>query len=85
MYNNDAPRSARSRSAAAAGRPTTVARVSVNPDLSAAEFAAAKGVSVRTVRNWIAAGYVRAIRVGPRLVRIPATELERISTPIEVA
>ena len=84
MYNNEAPRSARSRSAAAAGR-ATVARVTVDPDLSAAEFAAAKGVSVRTVRNWIAAGYVRPTRVGPRLVRIPATELERISTPIEVA
>ncbi len=60
-------------------------RLPVIPDLSAAEFAAAKGVSIRTVRNWIAAGYVRATRVGPRLVRIPASELDRIGTPIEVA
>jgi hypothetical protein len=34
------------------------------------------------VRGWIANWYVHAVRVGPRLVRIPATELDRIGTPI---
>lgn len=67
------------------GEGTSVTRLEVIPDLSAAQFAAAKGVSVRTVRSWIAEGYVRATKVGPRLVRIPASELERISKPIEVA
>ncbi len=52
------------------------------PDLTVAQFAALKGVATRTVRSWIAHGYVRAVRVGPRLVRIPATELDRIGTPI---
>jgi excisionase family DNA binding protein len=83
MYQNAELRPVRSRRGAVPDRPAP--RLPVIPDLSAAEFAAAKGVSIRTVRNWIAAGYVRATRVGPRLVRIPASELDRIGTPIEVA
>ena len=55
------------------------------PDLSAAEFAALKGVTTRTVRKWIAAGYVRAERVGPKLIRIPASELNRVGSPIRSA
>jgi excisionase family DNA binding protein len=55
------------------------------PDLSVAEFAALKGVTTRTVRKWIAAGYVKAERVGPKLIRIPASELERVGNPISAA
>ena len=39
--------------------------------LTPAEFAAALSVSIRTVRNWIADGVIRATSVGPRLIRIP--------------
>ena len=51
--------------------------------LTPLEFAAAMGVSIRTVRNWIAYGYVRATRVGPRLIRIPSTEVGRIAVPLD--
>ncbi len=50
--------------------------------LTPAEFAAALSVSIRTVRNWIKGGVITATRVGPRLIRIPATEVERIAVPI---
>ncbi|MGV8973374.1 MAG: helix-turn-helix domain-containing protein [Rhodoglobus sp.] len=42
-------------------------------------------VSTRTIRNWISAGHIGAERVGPRLIRIPASELERIGRPIAAA
>lgn len=54
-------------------------------DLSVAEFSDAKGISQKTCRNWIAAGIIRAERIGPRLIRIPASELERIGRPIAAA
>jgi len=50
--------------------------------LSIRDFAEAMGVSTKSVRNWIAAGYVKAERVGPRLIRISASELGRIGTPV---
>lgn len=50
--------------------------------LSIRDFAEAIGVSTKTCRNWIGSGYVRAERVGPRLIRIPASELDRIGTPV---
>jgi excisionase family DNA binding protein len=79
MPNHEDPRTARPRGDAL--RPDRVARP-IEPGLSPAEFAAANGISISTVRNWIASGYVRATRVGPRLIRIPASELDRISMPI---
>lgn len=39
-------------------------------------------VSERTIRDWISSSYLRAERVGPRLLRIPASELDRICTPV---
>ena len=36
------------------------------------------GVSASTVRNWIKAGIINAVRVG-KIIRIPAAELDRIS------
>lgn len=50
--------------------------------LTPAEFAAALSVSIRTVRNWISSGVITATRVGPRLIRIPATEVNRAAVPI---
>lgn len=47
-----------------------------------AEFAAALSVSIRTVRSWTRNGVVRATRVGPRLIRIPTTEIQRVAVPI---
>lgn len=35
-------------------------------------------VSLLTVRRWIYKGYIRAYRVGPKLVRIPRTEILRM-------
>ena len=50
--------------------------------LSIHDFAEAMGVSTKSVRNWIGSGYVKAERVGPRLIRIPASELGRVGTPV---
>jgi excisionase family DNA binding protein len=40
------------------------------------------GVHVLTVRKWIACGVIHAVRVGPRLVRVPKSEVERIIQPM---
>lgn len=50
--------------------------------LTPAQFADAMSISTRTVRNWINSDYVQATRVGPRLIRIPASELTRIAVPL---
>jgi len=50
--------------------------------LSIREAAERLDVSERTIRNWISSSYVRAERVGPRLIRIPASELDRVGTPV---
>jgi excisionase family DNA binding protein len=33
-----------------------------------------------TVRRWIAKGYIKAVRVGPWLIRIPRSEISRLRT-----
>lgn len=38
------------------------------------------GVHVNTVRNWIKAGRVKAVKIG-RCVRIPVTEFDRLGLP----
>lgn len=43
--------------------------------VSPAEFAKAVGVSEATVRRAIESGYLRTIRLGPKTLRIPTTEL----------
>lgn len=50
--------------------------------LTLAEVADARGVAVRTVRRWIAAGLLPAYRVGPRLVRIRPDDLEQLDRRI---
>lgn len=46
------------------------------------EFAELLNVGPSTVRRMIARGDLRAYRYGPRIIRIPATELERIARPV---
>ncbi len=68
---------------AAAGRGQDKAATSNGQDyLTPAQFAHAVGVNTRTVRNWIKTDFIHATRVGPRLIRIPATELQRIAKPL---
>ncbi len=50
--------------------------------LTPAEFAANLCVSIRTVRNWMKTGVIHATRVGPRLIRIPTTEIQRVAVPV---
>ena len=50
--------------------------------LSIREAAERLDVSERTIRNWISSSHLRAQRVGPRLIRIPASELDRVGTPV---
>jgi len=50
--------------------------------LSISEFADEFDVSEKTIRNWISDGVVRAVRIGPRMIRIEATELDRIVTRV---
>ena len=47
--------------------------------LTYADFAARLGVSVRSVKNWTAAGRLHAVRPGPRTVRIPESEIARLT------
>lgn len=49
------------------------------------DAAEALAVSEKTIRNWLAAGHLKADRVGPRLIRIPASELDRIGRPVGAA
>ena len=39
-------------------------------------------VDPRTVRRWIAAGHLAAVRVGPRLIKISKTDLDALRQPI---
>lgn len=43
------------------------------------------GVTPRTIRRWIAAGRLTGYRMGPRLIRIDADELDALMTPIASA
>ena len=39
-------------------------------------------VNYRTIRRWIAAGYLNAVRVGPRLLKVERRALEALKQPI---
>jgi len=43
------------------------------------------GVSVKTIRRWIANGTLPAERVGPRLLRVNRADVEALSTPVPTA
>lgn len=49
------------------------------PIAQAAEFAC---VTPKTVRNWIRAGHLNGYRLGPRLLRVDLSELERLASPV---
>ena len=38
------------------------------------------GVSTTTVRRWIRSRHIRALRIGPWLVRIPVSEVNRVKS-----
>jgi excisionase family DNA binding protein len=48
------------------------------------EVAAFFGLSVTTVERHIAAGRICAVKIGPRCVRIPATEVDRLAGRVPV-
>jgi len=39
------------------------------------------GVHYRTVRRWINAGLIDAVRIGPKLLRVDAADLARLMEP----
>jgi excisionase family DNA binding protein len=55
--------------------------VALEPDLTIAQAAERKQVSVKTVRRAISSGEIQAYRIG-RLIRIPATSLEAWGRPL---
>lgn len=56
--------------------------VALEPDLTIAQAAARKQVSVKTVRRAITSGDLQAYRIG-RLIRIPAISLEAWGRPLQ--
>lgn len=48
--------------------------------LSIQTVAALLDVHENTVRNWIKGGFIKAIRTGPHLIRIPRDEVSRLRT-----
>jgi excisionase family DNA binding protein len=56
-------------------------KTSLNPEaLSVQQVADVLFVSESTIRNMIRAGALKAVRIGPRLFRIPRSELSRLRT-----
>ena len=53
--------------------------------LSVTQAAAREGVSPDTIRRRIADGTIPAHRVGPKLIRIYAADLDRLRRPIPAA
>ncbi|NKV30735.1 helix-turn-helix domain-containing protein [Rhodococcus hoagii] len=47
-----------------------------------AEAAEILSVSTRTVRRYISAGKLKAYRVGPRVIRVDLSELDRVMRPM---
>ena len=50
--------------------------------LTKAEAAIYHKVSTKTIDRWIASGHLKAIRLGPRIVRVDKNSLERLGKPI---
>ena len=57
----------------------------VTPEVSVslAEAAERKGVSVKTVRRWIADGRLPAERLGPRLIRMKVADVDAIGEEVD--
>lgn len=54
-------------------------------DLSIAEAASLRGVSAKTIRRRISDGTLKAVRLGPRLIRVDRASLEAWGRPLTVA
>ena len=50
--------------------------------LSTVEAAAYLGVSTNTIRNYIKSGKLKAQRVGPKLLKFRAEDLQRVATDV---
>lgn len=50
--------------------------------ITIAETAKRLGISTRTVERWIKQGRLKAIRLGPRLVRVKYIDPEQMGDPI---
>lgn len=46
------------------------------------EAADACDVSYRTLRRWVSAGHLNAVRVGPRLLKVRADDVEALRKPV---
>lgn len=53
--------------------------------LTIAEAASAYGVSPKTMRRYIAAGRLPAVRVGPRLLRVDPDDVAALARPLATA
>lgn len=49
------------------------------------EAADALGVSIRTIRRWVAEGKLTAYRVGPKLLRLDPAEVDALSRQLPTA
>ncbi len=66
-----------------APRPPANRRERRHPELIGLQEAAERcDVSYRSIRRWIAAGRLNAVRVGPRLLKVDVAELEAVVTPV---
>jgi excisionase family DNA binding protein len=83
MYTDDALERWRDRVESQAARPTTrahekrVTHEPTEPPRTIAEAAAELGLSVHTIRTWVASRRLAHIRLG-RAIRIPAAEIKRV-------
>lgn len=69
--------------------PTNKSRVPLNrrerrhPELIGLQEAADRcGVHYRTIRRWVASGDLKAVRVGRRLLKVDAADLEALMQPV---
>ncbi|MCP2627134.1 helix-turn-helix domain-containing protein [Mycolicibacterium smegmatis] len=54
----------------------------MKPRLSIQETADYLGICTRTVRRYIAEGRLRAVRIGPRLIRVERESIDALMRPI---
>ena len=65
--------------------PRTATRKPPQQLASINEAAARLGVTRRTVYDWINQGVITGWRVGPKLIKVDADELEKLITPVAAA
>jgi excisionase family DNA binding protein len=53
-----------------------------SPRASIAETAEYLGICTKTVRRYIAEGRLKAVRIGPRLIRVDMDSVEALMPPI---